>query len=220
MTQEILPSLYNRILSRFFPSPKPSRIRGLALGVLGLFSLLLPTWGQSATGDQTATLPIEIKNAVQGLSMIPFEDLVESVDFELPNLEGDTLTLKDFSGEFVLLNFWATWCGPCRAEMPSMQALYNDFNVQGFEILAVNQREARNLVKEFIDEFEYTFPVVLDVDGRIGYQYGVRSIPLSYLIDPQGRIIAGKIGAHDWNTTQVRSALSSLIEYHRGVSLQ
>jgi thiol-disulfide isomerase/thioredoxin len=146
--------------------------------------------------------------------MIPFNDLVMSVDFSLPGLDGQEYGLKSYPDSLVMLNFWATWCGPCRTEMPSMQALYDDYGSRGLELIAINQREPLSMVQDFMDEFGYTFPVLLDGPGVIGFQYGVRSIPLTYLITPDGRIIAGKPGAQDWNTPKVREALGVLLDYY------
>ncbi|WP_052078875.1 TlpA disulfide reductase family protein [Spirochaeta lutea] len=182
--------------------------KGILTGLLAVFLLSM---GTGTVAAQDNPLPEEVRKAIEGLAMIPFDEYIESVHFELPDLADGMISLEDFRGSFVLLNFWASWCGPCRAEMPSMQALYDDLQGDGLEILAVNQRESQSIAQDFISEFGYSFPVALDANGVIGYQYGVRSIPLTYLVDPEGRIIAGKIGAQDWNTPAIRSAFSTLL---------
>jgi len=180
---------------------------------LGSLILILFFLGLSSLSAQDA-LPPAVDQALKQLGMIPFNDNVVSVDFSLPSLDGEEYGLSDYPDRLIMLNFWATWCGPCRTEMPSMQALYNDYSPLGLEMIAVNQREAPTLVQDFIDEFRYTFPVLMDGPGVIGFQYGVRSIPLTYLITPDGRIIAGKPGAQDWNTPRVREALEVLLDYY------
>ena len=113
------------------------------------------------------------------MGLQPPKQRVESIDFELQDLSGTTRRLSDFNGKVVFLNFWATWCGPCRFEMPSMEKLYQRFKARGLEIAAVNLQEDRDSVKHFVEEYELSFPVLLDTTGRIGATYGARSIPTS-----------------------------------------
>src|SRR5690625_1067224 len=112
-------------------------------------------------------------------------------DFELETLEGDTIKLSDLRGQKVMLNFWATWCGPCREEMPEMQEFY-DNNEGEVEILAVNlletESDASNAA-EFIDEFQYTYPVLLDKDAEVSDAYkGDIAVPTTYFIGSDGTI--------------------------------
>ncbi|MBA7581030.1 Thiol-disulfide oxidoreductase ResA [subsurface metagenome] len=102
----------------------------------------------------------------------------------------------------MLLNFWATWCGPCRFEMPSMEKLYQRLNAKGLEILAVNLQEDRSSVEQFVDEYGLSFPVLLDTTGRIGATYGARSIPTTYIVDREGFVIAGTIGTRELDTEE------------------
>lgn len=117
-------------------------------------------------------------------------------DFELTTLSGKSLKLSDFKGQKVILNFWATWCPPCRAEMPHMQDFYEANKEKGVTVIAVNlttQERNSNAVQPFVeDEFQLTFPIPLDVDGDIGLLYQAYSIPTSYIIDTKG-IIQQKI---------------------------
>ncbi len=109
-------------------------------------------------------------------------------DFTLRDLEGNQVSLSDFRGQVVMLNFWASWCGPCRIEIPHMIELYNEKHHQGFEIVAVNLREDGDRVEEFVQELGMPFPVLLDKGGRIGAAYYVRGIPTSIFIDEEGVI--------------------------------
>ncbi|TKD72279.1 peroxiredoxin family protein [Pseudalkalibacillus hwajinpoensis] len=109
-------------------------------------------------------------------------------DFTLQTPNGETVQLSDYRGERVIVNFWATWCPPCRAEIPDFQKLYEDKDV---EILAVNLTETEESVdevKKFIKEFEMTFPVVMDDSSEVSDTYQVRAYPTSYMIDSEGRI--------------------------------
>jgi len=132
-------------------------------------------------------------------------------DFNLQLLRGGTASLSSYKGNVVLLNFWATWCPPCRNEMPSMEILYKNFKNQGLEILAIDLRENINTVRRFIQENRYTFPILLDTNGNVGSAYGIRSIPTTYIIDRQGMIIGIVNGGIDWNTPQIISAFEALL---------
>ena len=112
-------------------------------------------------------------------------------DFTLTTLEGDTVSLEDYRGQAVLLNFWATWCGPCRQEMPDFNTVYEDARDRGFTVLAINLEESSDQVGDFADELALTFPILLDSDGQINRQYRVNSYPTSLLIDGNG-VIHGK----------------------------
>ncbi|MGJ9384620.1 peroxiredoxin family protein [Salipaludibacillus sp. CF4.18] len=109
-------------------------------------------------------------------------------DFTLDSLAGDEVKLSDFRGEKVMVNFWATWCPPCRAEMPDIQEVYEEHDIK---ILAVNLTETEpdiDSIKSFKDDFELTFPILLDEKIEVADIYEVQPIPTSYLIDSQGRI--------------------------------
>jgi len=134
------------------------------------------------------------------MGLQPPKQRLESVDFELQDLSGETRSLSDFRGKVVFLNFWATWCGPCRFEMPSMERLYQRFKDAGLEIVAVNLQEDRSSVKRFVDEYDLSFPILLDTTGRVGATYGARSIPTTYIVDREGFVLAGTIGTREWNT--------------------
>lgn len=112
-------------------------------------------------------------------------------DFALPNLDGETLRLSELRGQNVLLNFWATWCLPCRDEMPAIQARYNH---GGFAVLAVDFGETRQQVSGFLAEIGVELPVLLDEDGRVQELYRVRGYPTTFFIDRRGVIRAMHIG--------------------------
>ena len=107
-------------------------------------------------------------------------------DFVLRDLNGDEVELRDFRGHVVLLNFWATWCPPCRLEIPMFVEVYEELKDQGFVIVAVNMREGRDKVAEFVDEYEMSFPVLLDPTVEVGRRYLAYSIPRNIVIDRDG----------------------------------
>lgn len=106
-------------------------------------------------------------------------------EFTLKDLHGNDVSLSDFRGQIVLLNFWATWCGPCREEMPTIQERYNG---GGFAILAINFGESQEKVQEYLDELGIDLPVLLDPGGSIQELYRVRGYPSSFFVDPDGVI--------------------------------
>ncbi|WP_434512770.1 TlpA disulfide reductase family protein [Desulfitobacterium sp. AusDCA] len=118
-------------------------------------------------------------------------------DFELKTLDGNSIRLSSLKGKKVILNFWATWCPPCRSEMPDIEKFYVDQKDKGLEVLAVNLTNAeknRADVAPFLKSFGITFPVVLDEKGSIGELYDVYSIPASFIIDTQGVIQKKLVG--------------------------
>ncbi len=115
-------------------------------------------------------------------------------DLELAMLDGSRANLSDFRGKVVLLNFWATYCDPCRNEMPDLEAVYKEVAARGGVVLAVDQKEDAATVRRFVEEFAITFPVALDDKGAAGLIYGLTGIPETYVIDKDGVLRYKKIG--------------------------
>ena len=116
----------------------------------------------------------------------------ESVNFTLSDLHGKTWTLKDLRGKVVLVNFWATWCPPCRKEMPDMEALHQEFKEQGLVILAISDEES-DKVQPFITEHKFSYPIVLDPGRKVNDLFEVEGIPKSFLYDRNGHLVAQAI---------------------------
>jgi peroxiredoxin len=120
-------------------------------------------------------------------------------DFSLPTLKGNSARLADYRGKVVFLNFWATWCPPCRDEMPSMEALYKRLQGRAFEMLAVSiDTGGEDVVREFVTEFGMTFPVLPDPKNELSRLYGLTGVPETYIIDKDGVVALKIIGARDW----------------------
>jgi peroxiredoxin len=107
-------------------------------------------------------------------------------EITLKDLQGQEVKLSDLRGKIVLLNFWATWCKPCKEEMPAMQASYDKLRDQGLVVLAVNELEDTEKVIEHVRKHGHTFPVVMDHDNVVANRYGVVGLPVSFLVDRQG----------------------------------
>ncbi len=112
----------------------------------------------------------------------------------LPALSGEKYALDAFKGQVVLLNFWATWCPPCRAEMPAIDAVYRAKKDVGFVVLAVDMQEDPERVKAFGEQFNLSFPLLLDDDGEVSIRYQIRALPTSYFVDRRGIIREVVIG--------------------------
>ena len=108
--------------------------------------------------------------------------------FQLTSLGGTERSLKDYRGKVVLLNFWATWCKPCTTEMPAMQTVYDRLKEQGFEVVAINELEDVQKVRDHIQEHQHTFEVLLDPDNHVANMYGVVGLPVSVFIDQNGKV--------------------------------
>lgn len=117
-------------------------------------------------------------------------------DFALKTPEGETIRLSDLRGQPVLVNLWATWCPPCRAEMQTLETVYNDYKDQGFTVLAVNMTYQDNpdLILPFVDERGLTYPILLDETGEVARAYQMKSLPSSFFIDRDGIIHEVVIG--------------------------
>jgi thiol-disulfide isomerase/thioredoxin len=124
---------------------------------------------------------------------VPKAEITAS-DFSLESLDGKNVSLAAYKGSLVFLSFWATWCGPCKQELPSAQALYEKLKSKGFVIVAVDVMEESKTVSAFVKANRMTFPVVLDADGKVGGEYDARSIPTNYLVDRKGKILARIVG--------------------------
>ena len=135
---------------------------------------------------------------MEALSMFVFNERHKAQNFILRDLNGNQVNLEDHRGKIVFLNFWATWCAPCREEMPAMEKLHNRFKNDNFIIFAIDLQENRHQVKRFKEQFKLNFTILLDSDSKVGSMYAIRSIPITYLVDRKGYLIGGALGARDW----------------------
>ena len=133
-------------------------------------------------------------------------------DFELQNLDGQTVSLRDFQGSPVLLNFWASWCGPCRFEMPFLQEISEEvkWKALDLEVIAVNLGESAAEARGFMEGSGFTFKVLLDRTGKVGDVYNIRSIPTTFFIDERGIIRDSDVGAYQ-STGAIEQRLEQMI---------
>jgi peroxiredoxin len=134
-------------------------------------------------------------------------------NFQLRDLNGRQVALSELRGKVVLLNFWATWCGPCRVEMPAMEKLYRAFSRNDFEILAVStDAQGASVTRPFQQENRLTFPILHDADYRVGLTYGARSLPMTFMVDRQGIVRHQIFGARDWGATEAHQLVQLLMK--------
>lgn len=121
----------------------------------------------------------------------------EAADFTLNDLDGKAVSLKSLRGKVVLIDFWATWCGPCRVEMPRLETLHKEMKSKGLVVLGVNQREEATRARAYIERSGYTFPILLDKDGKASDAYQVSAIPTLLIIDKAGKISSHFVGLRE-----------------------
>ncbi len=138
--------------------------------------------------------------AFEQMGVVAPKTVKPAPDFALTDIHGKPVSLGDFRGKTVLLNFWATWCGACKEELPSMERLYQSLKGKGFEIVAISiDRGNQDRVKKYAREYNLSFPILLDPDQKIRKNYYIMGLPTSYLIDPQGQLRGFVSGARTWD---------------------
>lgn len=159
-----------------------------------LTALLLPLCA-SAAGKQTLT---------------PVADLPPAPDFTLQDVDGKTWRLSELRGRPVIVNFWATWCPPCREEMPSMQRAWEQLQAEGVVMLAVNVGESADTVFQFTANYPVDFPLLLDLDSAVLGLWPVQGLPATFVVDAAGRIAYRAIGGREWDDPQLLAPVLKL----------
>lgn len=136
-------------------------------------------------------------------------------DFTVLNTNGKKISLKDFRGKLVLLNFWASWCEPCREEMPAMERLYEEFKDQNFVVFAVSVKDRKQDSIDFAKALKLSYPVAMDPEGHAGLLYGAWALPTTYLIGPKGEGLARVWGPADWYSPGARRLIKELLDGKR-----
>jgi len=145
------------------------------------------------------------------LGIMPPNQEIEAVDFTVEALRGQSERLSDYRGKVIFLNFWATWCGPCRAEIGEIDLLHETLMGEDFMIMALSIQEDKKRVSKFMQSFEVDFPVYLDSDGAVANKYGVTGIPTTYIIAPDGKIVGRAIGPREWGSRESVELMRSLM---------
>ncbi|HID48053.1 MAG TPA: TlpA family protein disulfide reductase [Chromatiales bacterium] len=161
--------------------------------LLLVLSALLGPWAVA----ETQTLPAIEK---------PFP----APDFTLQSEDEKTYRLSEYRGQVVILNFWATWCPPCRYEMPSMERAWQKIKGKGIVILAVNVGEDADTIFAFTGDYPVTFPLLMDLDGTVINQYRVVGMPTTYIINPDGIVTHRAVGSREWDNKELLATLAAM----------
>jgi len=185
-----------------FPVQEVGLLRGVKVGDVVRFSL-------QARGPEWVVTTLEKPGGIGPRPAASFA----APDFTLQTLSGGSFRLADLRGRIVLLNFWATWCIPCRTEMPALETLYQRYRERGLEVAGVNMDMLSTAgVEAFLKEVKVTFPIAFDPSWSVARTYGVVALPTTYLIDRKGNVVVREVGERDWMDTASRLVLEKLLQ--------
>ena len=178
---------------------------------ISILPVLLAVGGLVAASVVEAQPPQSVKQLAVARGVVQVGD--EAPNFILRYLAGNAMSLSQLRGKVVLLNFWATWCGPCRVEMPAMEQLYRTLPRGEFEILAVStDAQGATVTRPFQKRMGFTFPILHDSEYRVGLAYGARTIPVTFMVDRQGVVRQKIFGARDWDSPEARDLIQALMK--------
>jgi len=153
------------------------------------------------------------QESFKAMGVAPPRNEMPAPDFTLQTSNGNSVSLSDFKGKAVLLNFWATWCVPCKKELPSMQKLYDAVKLDGVEVVAISiDRDKKDRIHQYIKNYNLTFPVLLDPGQKVRKDYFIMGLPTSYLIGADGKLKGFISGAREWNSAASKKMFSTLVQ--------
>ena len=169
----------NRIFSKFI----------VFLSFIIFFAFVgILVWGLIRSGNISSNLFVN-----ERMSEIKLDNILAK-DFELFDLKGNIIKLSDYKGKFVLLDFWSTWCPPCRIEAPELQKVYKEMQDKNIEFIGIAVWDQEKKIIDFIEEFNVSYPNLVDGNGRVAIDYGVRGVPEKYLINKDGFLVSKIVG--------------------------
>ncbi len=190
-----------------------------------IFLIILITVGiigydrpRDASSIKTNADSREIDRLFRDMGILKIPASNRPIEISLMDLNGKEVRLSDFRGKIVFLNFWTTWCLPCRLEMPSMEKLHKRLKDKDFVMVAINLQEPTSRVKKFFEENKLTFISLLDLKGKVGDRYGVRSLPTTFILDKAGKIIGKIMGPGEWDGEKAIALFERLMDVETDTS--
>ena len=148
------------------------------------------------------------QQAGKGLTKLP--EARVAPDFVLKDLDGNQHRLSDYRGQVVIINFWATWCPPCRDEMPSMQRAWELLEKEGILMFGIDVGEDEDTIFQFTANYPVEFPLLMDTDSKVIDQWPVRGLPTTFVVDPKGKIVYRAIGGREWDDPALLALVRAL----------
>ncbi|MGB7604627.1 MAG: redoxin domain-containing protein [Lutisporaceae bacterium] len=188
--------------------------KSIIIWTIALTLIVVAVYTTYQYNNQPTPAPSEAQTQEPSDTTDPDEETVDSIDaidFKLNDLTGKEVLLSNYKGKNIYVNFWASWCDPCKYEMPFLEQLYKERKDTDLVILTVNLQESKSVVDKFMADNKYTFPVLLDKDGEAANTYGIQSIPLSILIDKDFKIVSAHEGSME-NYEMIRDFVDQLKE--------
>ena len=185
-----------------------------AVSALCLFLMFSVAMNLSAKAGEKMAAPAPdpaTQRLFRNMGIISIPHIAPPVDFQLKDLDGNTVRLSDFKGKIVFLNFWASWCPECRYEMPAMEKLYTHFKDRDFAMVAINLNEPAAIVEKYFRVNKLTFITLLDSINELGGPFGIRGIPTTFIIDRDGGIIGRAVGSRRWDSKKSIALFERLI---------
>ncbi|CAA6815528.1 MAG: Thiol:disulfide oxidoreductase related to ResA [uncultured Thiotrichaceae bacterium] len=145
-----------------------------------------------------------------GSSYLKTETSIQTPDRPFQDLNGTSYTMENLKGKPIIINFWATWCPPCRAEMPSMNRAWAKVKDEGILMFAANVGESPETIAKFTEEIPIDFPIILDVNAKLSMAWGVRGMPTTYIIDAKGKVVYSAVGERPWDDDSILDAVRAL----------
>ena len=162
----------------------------------------------------------KLERLFEDMGVLELPQTTDPVEIRLQDINGNLVSLSDFRGRIVFLNFWTTWCPTCRIEMPSMEKLHQKFKNQDFAMVTVNIQESASQVEKFYKNFKLTFTTLLDTTGEVAMGFSIRSIPTTFILDNSGRIIGTVMGSREWDDRKAVALFEHLINKYEATSTQ
>jgi peroxiredoxin len=160
----------------------------------------------------------ELDRLLKNMLVLKVTHIANPIEFRLKDIDDRQVSLSDFRGKIVFLNFWTTWCPTCRIEMPSMEKLHHKMKDKDLAMVTINLQETASQVKKFFKAHKLTFTALLDSTGEVGTAFGIYQIPTTFILDKEGRIIAKALGPREWDSKDSIAMFEHLTDRYVAIS--